>query len=290
MAVRLILSTDAAGADPVAVRDFLDFAAQRGIDLSQTHVAQQGAELLWAALPMASPGRTMLLFSAPCGSEEPQRQAARQLVEALMQQFQDRGTHLAQVLLDPPQRSTQAFYESCGFRRMAELIYLQTLLRRVAPLPAMHESFQWQTYSPASHAQFAAAISDSYQDSLDCPGLNGLREIEDIIIGHKATGQFDPALWFLLREHEAARGVLLLSPMPASDALELVYLGLTPGARGRGLGNAMMRQALTTAHTRGFSRLSLAVDSQNAPALRLYYRHGLQRVCSKLALMRDLRH
>jgi ribosomal protein S18 acetylase RimI-like enzyme len=35
--------------------------------------------------------------------------------------------------------------------------------------------------------------------------------------------------------------------------------------------------------------LSLAVDARNAPALNLYYRHGLQRVGSKLALMKDLR-
>ena len=36
------------------------------------------------------------------------------------------------------------------------------------------------------------------------------------------------------------------------------------------------------------ARLSLAVDSNNAPALKLYYRHGLQRVASKLAMMRVL--
>ena len=39
----------------------------------------------------------------------------------------------------------------------------------------------------------------------------------------------------------------------------------------------------------GVERLSLAVDANNAPALRLYYRHGLQRVGSKIAMMRDLR-
>jgi ribosomal protein S18 acetylase RimI-like enzyme len=37
------------------------------------------------------------------------------------------------------------------------------------------------------------------------------------------------------------------------------------------------------------SELSLAVDSRNTPALRLYYRHGFRRVGSRVAMVRDLR-
>jgi ribosomal protein S18 acetylase RimI-like enzyme len=73
-----------------------------------------------------------------------------------------------------------------------------------------------------------------------------------------------------------------------ADTLELVYLGLTPAARGRGLGDLMMRRALALAAADGAGRLSLAVDSDNVPALKLYYRHGMQRVGAKLALMRRL--
>jgi ribosomal protein S18 acetylase RimI-like enzyme len=39
----------------------------------------------------------------------------------------------------------------------------------------------------------------------------------------------------------------------------------------------------------GRARFTLAVDSINVPALKLYYRHGFNRIGSKLALMRDLR-
>ena len=57
----------------------------------------------------------------------------------------------------------------------------------------------------AVHALFAETILQTYRDSLDCPGLNGVRQIEDIIAGHKASGEFDPALWFLLCEQPAQR-------------------------------------------------------------------------------------
>ena len=36
-------------------------------------------------------------------------------------------------------------------------------------------------------------------------------------------------------------------------------------------------------------RLTLAVDSRNAPALKLYYRHGMQQIGAKTAMLRDLR-
>jgi ribosomal protein S18 acetylase RimI-like enzyme len=36
-------------------------------------------------------------------------------------------------------------------------------------------------------------------------------------------------------------------------------------------------------------RLTLAVDSRNVPALKLYYRHGMQQMGTKTAMLRDLR-
>jgi ribosomal protein S18 acetylase RimI-like enzyme len=125
---------------------------------------------------------------------------------------------------------------------------------------------------------------------LDCPALAGQRDIEDVVAGHRAAGEFRPELWFLLMgEGEEALGVALVAPAPPTDATELVYLGLTPAARGRGLGDVLMRQALHATHAHGLSRLTLAVDAGNGPALKLYYRHGLRRVHAKVAMMRDLR-
>jgi mycothiol synthase len=129
----------------------------------------------------------------------------------------------------------------------------------------------------------------SYRESLDCPGLNGKRSIEDVIEGHKATGQHDPKLWFLLTESHWPRAVVLLSPTVSGETLELVYLGLVPEARGRGIGDLAMRQALAVGWAGRYEQLSLAVDARNAPAMKLYFRHGFQRVSSRLAMMRDLR-
>jgi len=80
-----------------------------------------------------------------------------------------------------------------------------------------------------------------------------------------------------------------LNRVPRSEFAELVYLGLTPPARGRGVGDLVIRHALWTVRKMELSNLTLAVDAKNAPALRLYFRHGMQQVGRKTALIRDLR-
>ena len=64
----------------------------------------------------------------------------------------------------------------------------------------------------------------------------------------------------------SAARVLLLSRIPHSDAMELVYLGLSPEARGKGWGDLMMREAMHRVAADGRKKLTLAVDSINAPA------------------------
>ncbi len=293
-ALRLVLGAAGRMGDEAQVVEFLRFAVQRGIQLSDLWLAEEGGNIITAILPIVSPGRTMLLL-VPGGNPDSKRSlAATQLLHSVCDVFRTKDVRLAQVLLDPRDATVHTFYAARSFRRVAELIYLQAFVARKMIEPALPPRCRWLTYSPEAHELFAATISESYRQSLDCPALNGLRDMEDILAGHKASGEFDPSSWFLLVEDDASRpdpvplGVLLLSRTFVGDAMELVYLGLTPAARGRGFGDAMMRQALATVSAKGVSRLTLAVDSANAPALRLYYRHGMQRIGSKLAMMRVL--
>jgi ribosomal protein S18 acetylase RimI-like enzyme len=51
----------------------------------------------------------------------------------------------------------------------------------------------------------------------------------------------------------------------------------------------MLQQAMKLTADDQRRRISLAVDSRNAPALRLYYRFGMQQVATRWAMIRDLR-
>jgi len=287
-AAAIILGSVEQPASSSQVAEFFHLAAKRHIDLAQMWVARTAAGLVWAALPVVNPGRTMLLFT-PSQERHPPGDAATLLLNQICNHYSNRDVHWAQVLIEPNHSAARRFFGNHGFSEIAELIYLQGHPHRsVKPAklgPAMH----WQAYDPQTHGLFAQTIMQSYQDSLDCPRLSGLRHIEDVIAGHKATGEFDPALWRLLCENGQPRGVLLLSRIVMTDAMELVYLGLPPEARGRGLGNLLMQEAMHLILRDNRRRLTLAVDSLNAPALRLYYGHGMQRLASKIAMIRDLR-
>ncbi len=289
-ALQLILGTSAGPPAEEQVVDFLRFTMYRGIDLNDLWIAEMGGQIAWAILPVVSPGRTMLLFSPTEVAQAVSECCARPLVERVLEHHRrDRAIDLAQVLLDPEDRSAIEVYRACQFETLAELIYLDRDVRR-AHEKALPPGFAWESYTPASHLDFAKTVAATYEGSLDCPRLNGRRQIEDVLAGHKAAGEFDPSLWFLLRAPDgAAAGTLLLSRSTRTDALELVYLGLLKTYRGNGLGDVLVQHALTTAARIGCRRLSLAVDSQNTPALRLYHRHGLSRLCTRVALLRDLR-
>lgn len=292
----MILSQPGRLAEEAQVAEFLRFAEPRRVDLSLFLVAERRGRLLWALLPMLSPGRTALLLSPTLPNGAAERMAAGELIEGMCAQLGIRDVLLTQALIDPTDGPGKELFLAHCFGVMAELLYLSGEPRRRMTTPVLPPGMAWVGYNEQSHELFKRAIHETYENSLDCPGLNGVREMEDVIAGHRAAGEFDPTLWRLLvelGEDQAAPpkplGVLLLSPIPQAGSIELVYLGLVPAARGRKLSDVLMRQAMIGVVEHGFSRLTLAVDSRNAPALKLYYRHGMAQAGSKLALMRDLR-
>ena len=55
-------------------------------------------------------------------------------------------------------------------------------------------------------------------------------------------------------------------------------IAVVPSARGRGIGDALLLALLDRARADGYEAISLSVDKHNAGAIRLYERHGFQRV------------
>jgi ribosomal protein S18 acetylase RimI-like enzyme len=289
-AMRLILAPPGSGAaDSKSVNEFIQFSRERGVLFDALHVALRHDKVISAILPVISPGRTVLLLApGGAGHGKAAESALRQVIGPVCEFCAGRGIELAQTLVDPADTALERAFVDEGFTRMAELYYLSVTPPADAGFPELPPGLNWVAYDEGTHDLFGRAIMETYRDSLDCPALNGRRGIEDIIAGHKASGQFDPATWFALREGDATLGVLLVSQSLRGEAAELVYLGLAPPARGRKLGELMMRQALAAVASKGLARLCLAVDALNTPALKLYYRHGMQRIGSKLALLRDI--
>ena len=77
------------------------------------------------------------------------------------------------------------------------------------------------------------------------------------------------AAWYrLFPAHDPGYGFV------ANDVPEL-SIGVAAGARGRGIGTALLNALLTLAQEQGYRAVSLSVDRQN-PACRLYERMGFR--------------
>lgn len=303
LARRLVLGTDA---DPdLAARRFLSAAHSHGIDPS----------LLWGAFDPAHPdlplevclavlgsGRTATLFLGP-EDTSPARTAhqrhaarvaaARAAIDHLSAEPSG-GVTLLQALPSPDEVSTIAALESAGLWRIAELDYLRRdARRRIEPVPPE----QWPAGAEAQRLDLLGppqawtddlldTLERSYTDTLDCPELCGLRDTRDVLASHQAVGRWDPSLWWLLRFEGRPAGCALLNPSPEQDSIELVYLGLTPEARGKGLAALLLRHAIARARVHPARWITCAVDRRNTPARKLYARAGFEPFTERTALVR----
>jgi mycothiol synthase len=227
---------------------FQQYARLMNLDLSHHWVAHNGPEWLSVASFVESPGRTAMVFLSNGFDDPPHRDATVQLLGAVEQFARQRAVRLTQCLLDPSDRPPISVSEA-GYRPLARLEYLDRAIS--APSPPVRRppgsDYVWQTYSETVHALFAETILATYQESRDCAGLSGLREIDEIIAGHKAATRFDPSWWLLLSERGMPLGCLLMGEVPLRNAAEIVYMGLRPGARGRGLSRMLLAKALEVA-------------------------------------------
>jgi ribosomal protein S18 acetylase RimI-like enzyme len=208
--------------------------------------------------------------------------AARLIRAAGAQAHRQAGALLIQALLDPDgPPSVPAAYEQAGLERLATLVYMR---RPVAPgdrRPAAGAELEWRRYGRLRHREFARAIEATYEGTLDCPRLAGLRPVADAIATHRSTGTFSPKAWHVARLDGRAVGVELVNNLQGRG--ELIYLGVVAEARRRGIGRALLSRAIRDTADMGLPQMGLAADAANAPALHLYEGMGFKEVRRRLA-------
>lgn len=280
--------------DRTAGRRFLDAAKTHAIDLTHfwASVSRSKGAVREACLLVPGSGQTAMAFLSNPAAPDSQRELGA-VADRACRSLE--GFRLAQALVEPAETGAQAALLSAGFTRLDELLYL----RRPRPAPAefdpaaeaarLPDAVTLTTWSPGDDAALESALEASYIDTLDCPELCGLRPLTDVIASHRATGQWDPRLWWIVREHGTPRGAVLFNPCPDQSSIELVYLGLGPTLRGRGLASALLRIGLSALARREEAAVTCAVDARNTPARRLYERAGFVEFGRRVALVRALR-
>jgi len=271
----LLMRPDLSTAELDRQIDLLErYCQQRDLSLANCLVAEGDDDLATVCLCIDSPGRAASVFLPSNLSDTTTTNALTRLLAETADRARQRNVQFLQSLIPPQAVDEENIYRQAGFKSLAELIYMEADLTRPSPPAHIADALTWIAYSGDAHALFARVVEDTYEDSLDCGSLNGLRNIEDILATHRATGEFDPAAWLVPHCDGEPVGAVLLAATPEQSAWEVVYMGLLPTWRGRGYGSALLRRAMALARERAALRLTLAVDQRNAPARRLYGRFG----------------
>jgi RimJ/RimL family protein N-acetyltransferase len=257
-----------------------------------------------ACLAVPGSGRTaMLVVSGPGPASEAQEHAERvACVEAAYQHLVaersrpgGRDVRLAQALPEPDEPWAVRAYLGAGFRTVGDLAYLRRSMSNLPEQPPhaspWPEGVGVRTVADLKgpdRALMLMALDRTYESTLDCPELCGLRDTADVLESHRATGVFDPRLWWLVTLHGHPHGCMLFNNCPEYGSVELVYLGISPQLRGSGIGTRLLTLGLSTLRGVDAEQVTCAVDLRNSPAQRLYARMGFREFGRRVALVRPV--
>jgi ribosomal protein S18 acetylase RimI-like enzyme len=204
-----------------------------------------------------------------------------ELVQAISPLAPSRTSDLSRVSftsLDPVRENALG---GAHLRPVSKLVQMECLnIAAVEPLSlefAVYRDFgeaRMVDYEELAADQWRRLIEETYEKTLDVPELNGLRSIENTLEGYAASSVGAKQAWWAIECNGEFVGCLLLSPMPFYR-VELTYVGIVPAWRGNGLAKWIMNFVREWAIEHELDLVTLAVDTRNIPAIRLYQSFGL---------------
>lgn len=251
----------------------LDEARRGNLSLDGLFVAIEGGRLVGTCFARVEPGRAGIVVPPQVVDDAGDPRLALRLMETAIEFFSERPVRVAQALLPAESGPDHALLQKAGFERVAQLLYLASQkLRGADVIP--DAGLEFLPANSVGDNRLAQVIEQTYTDTRDCPQLNGVRDIHDVIAGYRATGRHNPERWFIIGRDGQDIGCLILTEFPESRQWELIYMGIIPDLRGQGLGLRIVRYAQQQALEAGADRLVLAVDADNAPAINMYAAAG----------------
>lgn len=242
-------------------------------------------QVVGAALAVIQPGRTALTYQprlTPGGPEE----AAADLNDAVTQFLLQHDVCLAQEVLPLTALADATRARDFGFTIEVELWYLAA---DASTFPASPPSgaLTVEPYTDDQLVRLAEILSRTYDQTLDCPEINGVRSSIESLCSYRQTGSFNPNNWGILRSNGQDVGCVIIARHEDQSG-ELIYMGLVPEARGRGWSHEAVDWAKWIARVARCTILSVAADQRNTPALKVYDAAGFVQFDARRVMLRIL--
>ena len=268
-----------------ACRDLEALGLGRTLEAAARHRSVRGVCLWWArrggrpiaaAMALISRGGAAAVFLSAPSSAGVDPAVLPAVVRAAAMEALEAGAAFAQALVPTDSPGPADVLAKAGFEVLADLMFMHKPLRPHPNMRIQDSCGPWEVlrFGQYSQDEMERVLEASYIGSADCPRLAGLRRTADVIECHKGTGRFCPRWWWLARSQGRSAGCILVNRVPRASEAEVVYLGVVPAFRRRGLGRWLLRLAGDAAARAGLREISLAVDAANTPAIRLYSEEG----------------
>jgi ribosomal protein S18 acetylase RimI-like enzyme len=274
-AFRLIFRHVPATETNLRIATALELTRTGELDPAGVLVARAGQRVVGAMVCHLSPGAGGLVWPPQVALSDAQP-IEDQLVTGAITWLRHQGAKLGQALLTSEDAPLAAPLLRHGFQHITDLWYMQHNLHRLPRARPQAGRLAFETYGHCDPLVFRETLQRSYEATLDCPEVNGVRTMDEIITGHQAQGRFDPDHWWLVREHACPVAVALIAKVPEWCGWDLAYLGVVPEARRRGIGREVTVRVLHEAAKAKQLQLTLAVDARNQPAWNLYRGLGFE--------------
>ena len=200
--------------------------------------------------------------------------AAPELLDAAIGWASQQGLKIIKTVITQDSPATAALLEESGFPNVVTLNYMSATTQAIPNATENHADFVH--IKEVAPERLEAIFRQIEHSSMDCSELQGILTPQEALQGFYRQDIHAPEQWYLVRYETEDAGLLLLAPHPEANNWELMYMGLTPGWRGYGLGKQVVNEALRKAKEAGMGEVILAVDQRNIPAHRLYENHGFE--------------
>jgi ribosomal protein S18 acetylase RimI-like enzyme len=171
-----------------------------------------------------------------------------------------------------PDLAARPLLESRGYHEVRRFWEMTIELGdELPPAPLLPEGLQIEPFSEELSRDFHAALEAAFADHWE----HQPEPFEDWWNRQLRRPDYDPSLWFLVRDAETIVAATRNDPERSGGGW-IGALGVRPAWRGRGLAKALLLHSFREFHRRGQRRVGLGVDSENPTgATKLYEGVGM---------------
>lgn len=168
-------------------------------------------------------------------------------------------------------RAAADLFESRGYREVRRFYDMAIELTEPVLDPSLPDGLAVEALAEEDARAFYEALDEAFEDHWE----HHPRPFEQWWEQKKAAPDFDPTLWFLIRDGGEVAATVRNDPERNGGGY-VGAIGVRRPWRGRGLGKALLLHSFAEFQRRGQTRVTLGVDAENPTgATKLYERVGM---------------